>query len=53
MTKEEAIKILDNMPIPSHYFILDKEPITFEEMAEAIEMAIEALRGRQKNEHGS
>ena len=47
MTNEKAIKILDNMPIPSHYFILDKEPITFEEMAEAIEMAIEALKNER------
>lgn len=47
MTNEKAIKILDNMPIPSHYFILDKEPITFEEMAEAIEMSIEALKNER------
>lgn len=46
MTKEEAIKILDQMPIPSHFFrdIKDIEPVTFEEMAEAIEIAIKALR---------
>lgn len=49
MTNEDAIKILDQMPIPSHFFrnIKDIEPVTFEEMAEAIEMAIEALKNER------
>ncbi|MBO7452396.1 MAG: hypothetical protein J6U54_18865 [Clostridiales bacterium] len=36
MNNEEAIKILDQMPISSD--------VNFEEIAEAIEMAIEALK---------
>lgn len=38
MTNEEAIKILDQMPIPASL------NFTFEEMAEALQMAIEALK---------